>query len=112
MEKLLIFIDAADDAACYPLASFVGMTDAAHATIKMSFLPSFNPVGAADGDVDLVTVTCNADTELKVFKSIANAIAGGFHGKHSANGYVVVADDVNSEYVDANITGIAITLGA
>jgi hypothetical protein len=47
-----------------------------------------------------------------VFKSIANAIAGGFHGKHSANGYVVVADDVNSEYVDANITGIDITLGS
>jgi len=78
----------------------------------MRFIPSFNPVGAADGDVDLVTVTCNADTELKVFKSIANAIAGGFHGKHSANGYVVVADDVNSEYVDANITGIDITLGS
>ena len=112
MEKLLIFIDAADDAACYPVSSFVGMTDASDATILMRFIPSFNPVGAADGDVDLVTVTCNADTELKVFKSIANAIAGGFHGKHSANGYVVVADDVNSEYVDANITGIAITLGA
>ena len=47
MEKLLIFIDAADDAACYPLSSFVGMTVAANATIKMRFLPSFNPVGAA-----------------------------------------------------------------
>ena len=112
MEKLLIFIDAADDAACYPLASFVGMTVAADATIKMRFLPSFNPVGAADGDVDLVTVTCNADTELKVFKSIANAIGGHFNGKHSFNGYVVVADDVNSDYVDANITGIDITLGS
>jgi hypothetical protein len=106
---LLIFIDAADTAACYPLSSFVGMTVAADATILMRFLPSFNPVGAADGDVDLVTVTCTADTELTVFKSIAAAIKG-----HTARGegYVVIADDVNSVYADSNITGIAITLGS
>ena len=108
-DPLLIFIDAADDAACYPLSSFVGMTVAADATILMRFIPSFNPVGAADGDVDLVTVTCTADTELTVFKSIAQAIKG-----HTARGegFVVVADDVNSTYVDSNISGIAITLAS
>jgi hypothetical protein len=106
---LLIFIDAADDAACYPLSSFVGMTVAADATIVMKFLPSFNPVGAADGDVDLVTVTCTADTELTVFKSIAQALKGKTAARE---GYVVIADDVNSTYVDTNITGIAITLGS
>jgi hypothetical protein len=112
MDKFLIFIDAADDAACYPLSSFAGMTVAADSTILMRFIPSFNPVGAADGDVDLVTVTCNADTELKVFKSIANAVSGGLPHGSGPEGYVVIADDVNSDYVDPNITGIAITLGS
>ena len=104
-ETLLIFIDAADDAAAYPLSRFRGMTVAADATILMQFDSSVN--GTADGDVDLITVTCTADTELTVFKSLAAAI----YGKTArTQGYVVVADDVNSTYVDSNISGIAITL--
>jgi len=107
---ILIFIDGADDAAAYPMSAFHGMTVAADATILMRFTPSFNPVGAADTDVDLVTVTCTADKELTVFKSIAAAINGA--KRNNSEGYVVIADDVNSTYVDSNITGIAITLAS
>tara|TARA_R100001594_G_scaffold52098_1_gene85621 strand:- start:19 stop:354 length:336 start_codon:yes stop_codon:yes gene_type:complete len=107
---ILIFIDAADDAAAYPLSAFHGMTIASDATILMRFTPSFNPIGAADTDVDLVTVTCTADKELKVFKSIAAGINAA--KRNNGEGYVVIADDVNSTYVDSDITGIAITLGS
>jgi len=110
-DKMLIFIDAADDAAAYPMSSFAGMTCASDATILMRFTPSFNPVGAADTDVDTVTVTCTANTELKVFKAIADAVAGDFSA-HSKRGYVVIADDVNSAYLHPDITGIAIGLAS
>ena len=102
---MLVFIDDADDAACYPISSFVGMTVASNATILMRFLPSFNPVGAADGDVDLVTLTCTADKEKDVFLAISKQLAGG-------NGVVLVADDVASVYCHKDITACAITLGS
>ena len=112
MDKFLIFIDKVDDAACYPLSSFAGMTVVSEGQIKMRFAPSFNPVGAADGDVDTVTISCNADTELKVFKSIANAISGGLPHGSGPDGYVVIGDDINSDYVDPNITGIVVDLAS
>ena len=104
---LLIFIDAADDAACYPLSSFLGMTVAADATILMKFVSSIGSLGTDGAAADIVTVTCTADTELTVFKSIAQAIKGKVATKE---GFVTVADDVNSVYVDSNITGIALAI--
>ena len=102
--SFLVFIDDADDAATYPVSSFVGMTVAADATIVMRFLPSFNPVGAADGDVDTVTLTCTADTEKDVMLAIAKQVERG--------GTLLVADDVNSVYCHKDITACAITLGS
>jgi hypothetical protein len=108
MNKFLIFIDAADDAVCYPLSAFAGMTVAADATLKMWFSSSIaGGHGAGGTEADLVTLTVTADTELKVFKSIADAVAGK---SFKSNGYVVIADDVNSTYVDSDITACAITL--
>jgi hypothetical protein len=102
---LLIFIDAADDAAAYPLSSLLSMTVAADATILMKFKSSLG--GGTTNETDLVTVTCTSNTELTVFKAIASAIASpaGVH-----EGYVVVADGVNSVFVDSNITATAITI--
>ena len=37
MDKFLIFIDAADDAAMYPLSQLLGMTVAADATLLIKF---------------------------------------------------------------------------
>jgi len=106
---MLIFIDAADDAACYPLSAFAGMTVAADATIKMWFNSSIaGGDGAGGNEADLVTVTCTSNSELAVFKSIAAAINNA--QRNLSPGFVVIADDVNSTYVDSNITGIAITL--
>ena len=106
VDKMLIFIDAADDAAMYPVSRLRAMTVAANATILMKFDNSIG--GTSDNDHDVVTVTVTADTELTVFKAIADAIAKP--GIAGSEGYVVIADDVNSEYVNNNITGIEITL--
>ena len=107
-DPLLIFIDAADDAAAYPASRFLGMTVAADATILMKFVSSIGSLGTDGAAADIVTVTCTADTELTVFKSIARAIQAA--QRNMKEGFVVIADDVNSTYVDTNITGIAIAL--
>ena len=52
MDKFLIFIDAADDAAMYPMSRFLGMTVAADATILVKFsssVGSFGTDGSAKG---------------------------------------------------------------
>ena len=108
MEKFLIFIDAADDAAMYPISRIQSATVAADATIVIKFAPGSLGEGQA-ASVDTVTLTCTADKELKVFKSIADAIAGK---SFKSSGYVVVADDVNGTYVDSDITACAIALDA
>ena len=107
-DPLLIFIDAADYAACYPLSRLIGMTVAADATILMKFESSIGSFGTDGAAADIVTVTVTADTELTVFKAIAEALAGA--KRNNSLGYVTIADDVNSSYVNSNITGIAIAL--
>jgi|TARA_R100000081_G_C4673871_1_gene93964 hypothetical protein len=108
MEKFLIFIDAADDAAMYPVSKIQSMTVASDATLLIKFAPGSLGDGQA-ASVDVVTLTVTADTELKVFKSIAEAISGN---SFKPNGYIVVADDVNGVYVDSDITACAIALDA
>ena len=107
-ERFLIFIDAADDAAMYPVSKIQSMTVASDATILIKFAPGSLGDGQA-GSVDVVTLTVTSNEELKVFKSIADAISGN---SFKSNGYVVIADDVNSSYVDSDITACAITLNS
>ena len=101
---ILIFIDAADDAAAYPASRMYGMTVAADATILMHFESNINDAN----EQDLITITCTSDKELQVMKSIAAGINAA--KRNNSEGYVVIADDVNSTYVDSAITGIDYTL--
>ena len=101
---MLIFIDAADDAAMFPLNRLVATTVAADATILMHFESAINDAN----EQDLVTITCTSDKELQVMKSIAAGINAA--KRNNSEGYVVIADDVNSTYVDSAITGIDYTL--
>ena len=101
---MLIFIDAADDAAMYPLDRLVATTVAADATILMHFESNINDAN----EQDLVTITCTSDKELQVMKSIAAGINAA--KRNNSEGYVVIADDVNSTYIDSAITGIDYTL--
>jgi|TARA_A100001391_G_C5047762_1_gene272583 hypothetical protein len=104
MSKFLIFIDAADDAAMYPVESLLGLTVAGDGALIVKFKSS---IGKSDGG-DIVTLTVTADTELKVFKSLAKSISdiGSFSGEN----FLVVCDDVNSVFAHPDILSCAITL--
>ena len=114
MDKYLYFMeqtdgafDADNDAVCYPLSSFQGFSSTGSTTtLEMHFS---GVLGQDEDAYDVVTLTVTADQELKVFKSIADAISGN---SFKSNGYVVIADDVNSSYVDSDITACAIALDA
>jgi hypothetical protein len=107
-ERFLIFIDGTDDAAMFPVASLLGVTVSGEGAVVLNFVNGLGP-NATEDKRDFVTLTCTADAELKVFKSIADAISGN---SFKSNGYVVIADDVNSSYVDSDITACAISLNS
>ena len=107
MDKFLIFIDAADDAAMYPVSKIQSLTVASDATLLIKFAPGSLGDGQA-GSVDVVTLTVTADSELKVFKALAKAITdiGAFNGEK----VLVVCDDVNSVFADPDILSCTIAL--
>ena len=107
MDKFLIFINAADSAAMWPTSSLLEVSIAANATIKMRFKGKSFGVTINDEENSLVILTVTADTELKVFKSLATAITGK---NFKSDSYVVIADDVNSSYIDSDITACALTI--
>ena len=107
---LLIFIDAADDAMAVPLSGFLGMTVAGDGAIIMNFVNTLGP-NATEDKRTFATLTVTADTELTVFKAIAEKIAGIQRGNKDV-GYVTVCDDVNSVFLHKDILSCEITLDA
>ena len=103
--KFVQFIDAADDAALYPVSSIQSLTCAADGALVFKFTPGSLGTGQA-ASLDSVALTITADTEKTVMKSIGEAIA------FSKEAVVLIADDVTGDYVDAKITACAITLDA
>tara|TARA_R100001510_G_C7646934_1_gene204264 strand:+ start:1824 stop:2153 length:330 start_codon:yes stop_codon:yes gene_type:complete len=106
MNKFLVFIDAADDAACYPVENLLAITCASDGAVNLKFKSSIGSGGTDGASADTVALTVTADTEKTVFSSIVSAINAHPNG----DPFVVVADDVNSVYVDSNISACAITL--
>jgi len=96
-----MFIDGGDDAATYPADRLLAMTCAANATLLLQFQSSIG--GSTGTEHDTVTLTIIADKEKEVMQTICDAIK-------NANNYIVIADDVNSLYIDINITACTITL--
>ena len=76
MSKYLMFIDDADDAACYPVERLISMTCASNATLLLNFESS---VGKSDGG-DTVTLTITADKEKSVMENIIKAINNAKEG--------------------------------
>ena len=124
MEKFLIFIDDAHDAVAMPLSTILGMTIASSGDILINFQNRQGPTETDAGDGDdqgkrtFVTLTCTANSELAVFKSLADQIGllsggAGFKSQQSPGGnYLVVCDDVNGEFAHPDITSCAIFLNA
>ena len=66
MEKFLLVIDAADDAAMFPVSGLRAVTCAADATVLLQFAPGIHDPTGDDADADLVTLTCTADKEKDI----------------------------------------------
>ena len=103
-DPLLIFIDAADDAAAYPLSRLYGMTVAADATVLMKFESSIGSGGTDGSAADIITLTCTSGKEIDVVKDLT-ALACS---TASYENPVVVFDAINSVYPINHITGIQI----
>jgi hypothetical protein len=107
MEKFLMFIDDADDAATYPASRLLGMTCAGDGALLIKFEGSAADTTLEEDNIDLVTLTITADKEKDVMSEIARAI----NATASYNdGLIVVCDDVNSVFLHKNILSCAITL--
>ena len=111
MEHFLVFIDAADDAATYPLSALAGITCAADGIVKMWFNSSIaGGTGAGGTEADLVTLTVTADAEKAVMLGIADAINNATKYPKNTKNYTVICDDINSVFAHANILSCTITL--
>ena len=108
MNKYLLIVDAADDAAMFPVSGLRAITCAADATVLLQFAPGIHDPTGDDADADLVTLTITADKQKDVMVAIGQAINGGPH----SDGVVTLCDDVNSVFLHPNILSCTITLNA
>ena len=100
MMNYLLFVDAADDAACYPVNRLLGMTCAGDGALLLKFEGSVQDTTVEEDNIDLITLTITADTEKAVMKAI------------NQGGIVTVCDDVASEFLTSDILSCTITLDA
>ena len=108
-DPILIFIDDADDAAAYPASRLYGMTVAADGVLKMQFESSIGSGGTDGASSDIITLTVTADTELAVFKGIAEAIEGAKRNAKNL-GHVTICDDVNGVFAHPNILSCTLAI--
>ena len=108
MEKFLLVIDAADDAAMFPVSGLRAITCAGEATVLLQFAAGIHDPTGTDADSDLVTLTITADKEKDVMVAIGQAINGGPH----SDGVITLCDDVNSLFLHKDILSCTITLNA
>ncbi len=106
VQKFLMFIDGGDDAATYPAANLLAMTCASNGVLELQFKSSVG--GGTGNEHDSVHLTITEDTEKAVMSKIARSIHATGPGYN--DGLIVVADDVNSIYLDSNITACDINL--
>ena len=96
----LYFADAANNAQVYPATALLGAAQTAATTVAVYLAPLTND--ASDRDVQTLTVT--SGTGKEVIESIVRAAN---QPVNQTGGFVVVADDVNSIYVNADITAVS-----
>ena len=92
-QNYLVFHTAADDSYMNSSANFRGADVTGNTTLEIFF--------AAANDnafVDTVVLNFTAGKEVEVMESLGAALAG------SKNPVTIIADDINSKYIDDNIT--------
>tara|TARA_Y100000114_G_C11537110_1_gene220798 strand:- start:43 stop:366 length:324 start_codon:yes stop_codon:yes gene_type:complete len=102
--KFLTFIDAADNAATYPVDRLLGMTIASNATLLVKFESSIGSFGTDGAAADIITLTITADKEKDVMKAIGEVIVLG------EKSVIIVCDDVVSEFLHPDILSCTIAI--
>ena len=96
--KYLYFDAGTETALSIPANRLLSMDHTADDKIVLSF-EDIDGVAGATTDCELTIV---AGTEKKVMETITNAVHGG------KENFVVVADSVNNQFIDANITAVSV----
>ncbi len=105
MEKFLLFVDAVDDAAMFPVSRLQSVTCDTDAQLLIKFSPGSLGDGQA-ASVDMVRLAITADKEKEVMTALGDEISLG------NTPVVLVSDDVNSTFLTPDITGCEIILDA
>jgi hypothetical protein len=107
MKKFLYFNDDDNDVAMYPVESLIGVTCASNTATILNFVNTLGP-NASEDKRDKITLTHGAGGEILIMKALARAINAT--GPQYSDGLIVVADDVESVYLNATITAVSIDL--
>ncbi len=98
MDRYLFFLEGTSDesdAICIPASQIVGFDIDNAATIEVYF----NDLGSADTNDGLIVLNVTSGKT----KEVANAIVQAMN--HSTDPFIVIADDLNSEYIHSDLTG-------
>ena len=107
--------DAANDVVCYPMNRFLGFSNLDNTdgtTLTMCFSPLQGPLELASNaypaDVaDKITLTIEANKAKEVISEIINKMNALIFRD---NGIIVIADDMDQEYISSYISSVSITL--
>ncbi len=128
MEKFLYFRgvdttlandDAIEDSVMYPLSALIGMHPSSDTALTINFKNVQRPEGHGNSLVtdnaanlplvDKVVLTVGENRHKQAMRAIADKINEPLS---KDNGFVVIADDVSSEYVSTDVTAAVITHNA
>ena len=128
MEKFLYFRgvdttlandDAIEDSVMYPLSALIGMHPNSDTELTINFKNIQRPEGHGNSLVldnaanlplvDKVVLTVGTNRHKQAMRAIADKINEPLS---KDNGFVVIADDVSSEYVSTDVTAAVITHNA
>ena len=96
MDRYLYFANGSNegDVLCIPVFQIEGMEIGANNAVNIYG----NDLGGVDSNDLLVVINCTAGKTKEVMKAITEAC------NFSADPFIVVADDINSEFLSADIT--------
>jgi len=110
--------DDSAQSAMFPLSRLTGMHPTADDTLALHFLPQIRNNG--DGQADdftnndkVIVSLSTVNTHKAVISELCRLFAGAANGGIHADGFIDVADDLNSTYAVSGVSGLStISIGA
>lgn len=96
MNRFLYFAEGTTEAdvLCVPVSQVIGIDIDANDSLNLYF----NDLGSADTNQGIVVLRVTAGKTKEVSEAICKAMS------HSTDPFIVVADDVNTEYIHPDLT--------